>query len=42
MRDSTISRADLRIHAALDQFARAHLDVEGELLIDFPIDRDTP
>ena len=33
---------DLRVHAALDQFARAHLDVEGELFIDFLVERDPP
>jgi hypothetical protein len=30
------------IHAALDQLARAHLDVQRELLIDFLIERHTP
>ena len=32
----------LRVHAALDQLARAHLDVEGELLVDLLIERHTP
>ena len=33
---------DLRIHAALDQFARAHLDVEGELFVHFLVDAHAP
>lgn len=32
----------LRIHAALDELARPHLDVQRELLVDLLIDRDAP
>jgi hypothetical protein len=31
-----------RIGSTLDQFACAHLDMEGELLVDFLIDRHAP
>ena len=33
---------DRRIHPALDELAGAHLDVEGELFVDFLIERDAP
>ena len=32
----------LRIHAALDELARPHLDVQRELFVDLLIDRDAP
>ena len=32
----------LRVHAALDQFARAHLDVELELFVHFLVERHAP
>ena len=31
-----------RIHSALDELARAHLDVEGDLVVDLLIERHTP
>ena len=31
-----------RIHAARDELARAHLDVQGELLVDLALERHTP
>ena len=33
---------DRRVHAARDELARPHLDVQGELLVDLLIDRDAP
>ena len=33
---------DLRIHPALDELARAHLDVEGELFVDLLVERHAP
>ena len=36
-----IARAD-RIHAALDELARAHLEVEGDLLVHFLVERHAP
>jgi hypothetical protein len=33
---------EVRIHSALDQRARAHLDMEGELLVDFLFNRNVP
>ena len=34
--------SDALIHTSLDQFACAHLHVESDLLINFPIERHTP
>ena len=31
-----------RIHAALDELARAHLDVQGELFVDLLLERHAP
>ena len=31
-----------RIHAALDELARAHLDVQGELFVDLALERHAP
>ena len=42
MRASTDLASGLRIHAALDQLARAHLDVQRDLLIDLLIERHSP
>jgi len=37
-----LPKMTLEIHAALDKFTRAHLDVEVELVIDFLIEWDSP
>ena len=33
---------DLRVHPALDELARAHLDMKGEFFVDFLIERHAP
>jgi hypothetical protein len=41
-RRSCLIASGLRVHAALDELARAHLDVQRELLVDFLFDRNAP
>ena len=42
MRESTMLARRLRVEAALDQLARAQLDMESELFVDLLIERHTP